>query len=266
MLMEVRNNIRYILNAIKCNLLSAMEYKKSFIVQTIFMFVNNGFFLIFWNVVFGINGNSINGLEMRDILYLWSIPTISYGLVASVFGGVKKLDQYIISGGLDSFLTQPKNAYINIITSNCDFGGFGDLLYGTCIAIYLSSNIFDFLIQLFYGIIGAIIIIATTTIIRSLSVWIGDVRHMAQTYEHTMLINFSTYPEVIYGDVTKFIIYTIIPAGYMTHLPIKLIGKFNIFGFLLVLFATMVYIILAIMMFKKVLSKYESGNSMAMKM
>lgn len=265
MLMEVKNNIRYILYAIKCNLLSTMEYKKSFIVQTVFMFVNNGFFLIFWNVIFGINNNTINGLEMRDILYLWSIPTVSYGFAHFVFGGVKNLDKYIISGGLDSFLTQPKNAFINIITSSSDFSAFGDLLYGTCITIYLSNNIFDFLIQIFYSIIGTILIIATSTIIRSLSVWIGDVSQMVHTYEHTMLINFSTYPEVIYGNITKFMIYTIIPAGYMVHLPIKLIGNFNIYGFLAVILATIIYSSISIFVFKKVLVKYESGNSMAMK-
>lgn len=266
MLMEVKNNIRYILYAIKCNVLSAMEYKKSFIVQTIFMFINNGFFLIFWKVVFGVNENNINGLEMRDILYLWSIPTISFGIAHFVFGGVKNLDKYIISGGLDSFLTQPKDAYINIITSNCDFSAFGDLLYGTCLAIYLSNTLADFMIQILYSVIGAILIITTSTIIRSLAVWLGDVSQMAQTYEHTMLINFATYPEVIYGNVTKFLIYTIIPAGYMVHLPIKLIGRFNILGFLAILFATIMYIIIATMIFKKVLDKYESGNSMAMKM
>ena len=266
MLMEVKNNIRYILYAIKCNLLSAMEYKKSFAIQTIFMFINNGFFLIFWNVVFGINGNNINGLEIKDILYLWSIPTIGFGVAHFVFGGIKNLDKYIISGGLDSFLTQPKNAYINIITSDCDFSAFGDFIYGLCIAIYLSNNIGDLIVQIFYGLIAAIIIVATSTIIRSLSVWIGDVSQMAQTYEHTMLINFSTYPEVIYGNVTKFFIYTIIPAGYMVHLPIKLIGKFNLWGFALVLSATMLYVIIAIGIFKKVLCRYESGNSMAMKM
>ena len=55
MLTEAKNNIRYIKNAIKCNLKSIVEYKTSFILQALFMFVNNGFYLIFWNVVFGIN-------------------------------------------------------------------------------------------------------------------------------------------------------------------------------------------------------------------
>lgn len=266
MLMEVKNNIRYILYAIKCNVLSALEYKKSFIIQTIFMFINNGFFLIFWNVVFGINGNNINGLEMKDILYLWSIPTISYGIAHFVFGGVRNLDKFIINGSLDSFLTQPKNAYINVITSNCDFSAFGDILYGTSMAIYLSNNITDFLIQIVYAIIGAVLIVTTSTIIRSFAVWIGDVSQMAQTYEHNMLINFATYPEAIFGNVTKFFLYTIIPAGYMVHLPIKLIGNFNIYGFLLVILATIIYVLIAGMLFRKVLNRYESGNSMGMKM
>ena len=48
MLMEVKNNIRYFFNAVKIGIKSAMAYKVSFLVQVIFMVINNFFFLIFW--------------------------------------------------------------------------------------------------------------------------------------------------------------------------------------------------------------------------
>lgn len=265
MLMEVKNNFRYIRRAIKCNLKSIVEYKISFILQTIFMFVNNGFFLIFWNIVFSINNNQTNGIEMKEIYYLWSIPTISYGIAYFLFGGISNIGKNIITGGLDSYLTQPKNVFINIVTSKCDFSACGDLLYGLVIGVAASNNILDYLEILGYSLLGGIIIIATMTIIRSLAVFVGDIDDMAERYEHTFLINFSVYPEEIFGKFIKFMLYTIVPAGYIVHLPIKLIRSFSITKFLILIIAIAIYVIIAIIIFKKALKNYESGNAMALK-
>jgi len=265
MLMEVKNNLRYNKNAMKCNLKSVIEYKSSFILQTLFMFVNNGFFLIFWNVVFGINNNQTNGIEMLEIYYLWSISTISYGLAYFLFGGIANIGKNIITGGMDSYLTQPKNVFINIATSKCDFSASGDLLYGLVIGIAASNSILDYLEILGYSILGTIIMIATMTILRSMAIYVGDIDEMAERYEHTFLINFSVYPEEIFGKVIKFMLYTLVPAGYIVHLPIKLIRDFNILHFLLLILVITIYVIIAVVMFKKALKNYESGNSMALK-
>lgn len=85
MLMEVKNNLRFLFKALKYNILSAMEYKKSFLIQTIFMFINNGFFLVFWNVVFAKNGGVLNDVVMKDIYLLWGIPTMSWGIALFFF-------------------------------------------------------------------------------------------------------------------------------------------------------------------------------------
>ena len=258
MLMGVKNNFKYIKNALKCNLKSIIEYKTSFILQTVFMFVNNGFYLIFWNVVFGISNNQTNGIEMKEIYYLWSIPTISYGIVYLLFGGIATISKNIITGGLDSYLTQPKNIFINVATSRCDFSACGDLLYGLVLGIAVSSTIFDYISILGYSILAAIIHIATIVIIRSLAVFLGDIEEMAERYEHTFLINFSVYPQEIFGKVVKFILFTIVPAGYIAHLPVSLMMKFNLKSFIALILSTIIYAIIAIVMFKKARKNYES--------
>ena len=80
MLTEAKNTINFFFKSLKCNMKSALEYKKSFIAQVSFMLINDGFFIIFWLVVFGINNGNISGLEMKDILYLWSIPVTAWGI------------------------------------------------------------------------------------------------------------------------------------------------------------------------------------------
>ena len=229
------------------------------------MEINNGFYLIFWNVVFGISNVQTNDISMKQIYYLWSIPTISYGIVYVLFGGISNISKNIVTGGMDSFLTQPKNIFINIATSRCDFSAFGDLLYGLVVGIAAVNNISEYILILGYSIIGAIIHMTTMTIIRSLAVFLGDIEEMAERYEHTFLITFTVYPQEIFGKIVKFILYTLVPAGYISHLPIRLIFKFNLMNFMVLVIATVVYVLIAIVMFKNILKKYESGNAMALK-
>lgn len=265
MLMEVKNTLKYLLLTIKYNLKSAMEYKKSFLIQTIFMIINDGFFLIFWSVVFNVNNGSINNLEMRDILYLWSIPVASWGLISFIFGGIKELNRYIINGELDSYFLQPKNMILNIATSKTDFGGFGDLLYGLVIGMFASNSILEYLEILMYIVIASLITFSTIIIVRVLAIWIGDVEQIAHIYENSLFITLSTYPYEIFGNFTRFLMFTIVPAGYVIHLPIKLIGKFDLKIFFIVILATIFYFLIARIIFYKSIKRYESGNNMSMK-
>lgn len=266
MLMEVKHNIKFIIKSIQYNLLSAMEYKKSFFTQVIFMFINNGFFLVFWNVVFGINQGNVNGIEMRDIYLLWSIPTIGWGTANFFFGGVRELSRYIITGSLDTYLLQPKNLFFSIATSKCDFSALGDLIYGICIGILASNSIIDFLLILLFGMLASIFIISSIVMIRSLAIWIGDVENIAHIYEESLLINLSTYPEQIFGKTMEFLLYTIIPAAYIIHVPIKIMKQFNGYLLLLICIVAVIYVIIAYCFLKKGLEKYESGNNIALKM
>jgi len=265
MLMAVKNNFRFLFYNLKCNISSALEYKKNFIIEAIFMFISNGFYLIFWNVIFNANDGQLNGIEMKDVLYLWAIPSMSWGIANFFFAGVREINKYILTGKLDSFMLQPKNAFLNIATSKCNFASFGDLLYGTVIAIIISNSFLDIIQIVSFAIIGAIFTVSTSCIIRMLSIWLGDIEEIASIYEFNLLINFSTYPEKIFGNFVKFLLYTAIPAAYIVHLPIKFINNFDIKILLYILLALIIYIIITAIIFKRGLKKYESGNSMTLK-
>lgn len=265
MLTEVKQNIKFILLSMKYNLKSCAEYKKSFIVQTVFMMINNGFFLIFWNVVFGINEGSINGITPKEILYLWSIPTIAWGIANTIFGGIRSLNDYIITGSLDTYLLQPKNILLSVLVSKMEFGACGDLFYGLIIGIFAVNNVFQYLELLFFAILGALIMLSTFIIIRTLAIWIGNVEEIDHIYTNNLLITFCTYPFEIFGKIIKALMYTIIPAYYIVHLPIKIMESFNLKSTLIIIGVTILFMSVSTIFFYKSLERYESGNNIAMK-
>ena len=266
MLTEVKNTLKFLFLSLIYNIKTSMEYKKSFIIQVIFMIVNNGFFLIFWIVVFDINNGDVNGIQMNDILYLWSIPVASWGLANFMFGGVREINRYVLTGGLDTYLLQPKNMILNIATSKCDFGACGDLIYGLVLGwIACGGNFFQYIKVLLYIFIATIISVDSFILIRILSIWIGEVDKIAHIYENSLFITFSTYPFEIFGGFIKFMMFTVVPAAYVSYIPIKLLNKFDLKIFLILIIATVFYSAFAIKVFYKSLEKYESGNNIAMK-
>lgn len=265
MLTEAKKLLKFLLISTKYNIKSAFEYKKSFITQTIFMFVNNGFFLIFWIVVTGVGGENTSGIDMKQILYIWSIPTIAIGISNFFFNGISQLNRYIISGELDTYIIQPQNTLLAVATSKCSFAAAGDILYGIVLGIYVSDTILKFLSIIIFALIGTIIFCSVSTIVRLLAIWFGDVDNVASVYENSLLITFSTYPEQIFGKTTKFLMYTAIPAGYMVHMPIRILEEFNIVYIGITLLSAIIFSVSANIMFKIALKKYESGNNIALR-
>lgn len=265
MLTEVRNNLVYLFNALKVGIKSAMAYKASFIVQSLFMFVNNIFFLVFWKVVFANASNTLD-ISFDTILYLWSVSTMGYGIAYFFFGGCKKINEYILNGTMDSFILQPKNLLLNVISSKCIFSAFGDFMYGLILsAVVTHLCIPKMLLMLLFAVIGGTFFISMEVTLRSLSVWLGDTNALACRYTETLTLTFSTYPENIFSVTIKALLYTIIPVAYIVYLPIKLVLDFNILTFILIILVQIIYCTIAVVVFNKAMKSYESGNNMSMK-
>lgn len=266
MLMEVKNNFVFFIRATWCSILSVAALKTSFLVNSIFMFINNIAWLIMWGVIFDANGKSLNGISFDSILYLWSVPVIGYGVAYFFFGGVKNINKYIITGAMDTYMLQPKHPLLNVLTSRCDFTAFGDLVYGIVLGVIVTKgNMINFIFLLLLGIFSSIFYIASQIITRSISVWFGDTEAIAKTHSDSLLTQFSIYPEQLFGGFLKLILYTLVPVGYMAYMPINILIKFDMGQLAIVILAGIVYLTTAVFIFNKAMKSYESGNSISMR-
>ena len=256
------STLKYLLMCIWYNIKQSVANKKSFIIQTIAMFINNFVFILFWKIIFNAKGGNINGLVIDDILYLWSIPTIGYGITFFCFGGVESLCKDIVEGNLDVFLTKPKNSLISCLTSKSILSAMGDLIFGIFVGILaVGFNPLKLLMLLLLGIIAAIITVCVVTIIRLLSFWMGDISNACNKYTNSLLITLTIYPEKMFPVFIKFLMYTVVPAMYMAHIPVKLINHFSLKEFGILILATVVLLLITKTLYEKGLKKYESGNS-----
>ena len=259
---ELVSTLKYLWLCVCYNVKESVSNKKSFIIQTIAMFINNFVFVFFWNVLLSNKGGSINGVGIKDILYLWSIPTIGYGIAFFCFGGIDTLCKDIVGGNLDIYLTKPKNSLISTLTSRSVLSAMGDLLFGIfCGALAVNFNQLRFIVLLGLSIIAGTITTSVLTSVKLLSFWLGDITNSTQKYTHSLFITLTIYPEKMFPGFIKFVMYTVIPAGYVAHLPVRLMQTPSIMSFVIMLLAAVLFVSLMFFLYNKGLKRYESGNS-----
>lgn len=261
MLTEVKKHVKLLGYYFKLNLAAAMEYRVSFIFQTCGMMLNNLSFAFFWYILFYRVG-SIAGYGYTDVMTLWAISSASYGIAFILFGNLKYITEIIIKGELDIYLAQPKSVLLNLISSKTIVYAWGDLFYGIGLYLFICSYKGDFStlpLYFIFIITGACFFISVLIAASSLTFYIGDssgIRGLVFEF----LITLTLYPMGIYQGFVKLCIFTIIPAGFLSVLPMEILKQFNLGGFLIILGATIVWLIGSVSLFYKGLKRYESGN------
>lgn len=264
MLMGVKNQIKVIILAIKYNIMRQMTNKVTFISNIIFMILNDASFIIQWIILFSIR-DEIGGYTIKEVLLIWGMAANTFAISHILFYKVFEMPQLIIDGKLDSFLVQPKNVFLSVITSDTSISAIGDLIYAYICLIIYGFTIKNFILFIFFSITGAIIVTAFAGIVGSLCFWItkGDMLVDSLT---SIMTNFATYPGTIFKGIIKIIIYTIIPVGIANYMPVDVILNFEIGKFLYIIFFTIIITILAFIIFNKGLKRYSSANLMGAKM
>lgn len=215
--------------------------------------------------IFFMQFNDIAGWELRDMAALMAIGTGAYGLRLISFGGVKSLAKNILSGGLDPFMTQPKNLLIHMLGSKSMAKGWGHL--STAALLIFLSELTDLytLTIIFMGMIcGCIVFVATSIISHSLAFWLGPIETLAHKYCDSLFL-FALYPSNIYSDILRFMMFTVLPAGLISYLPVELVREFSWIKFSGVVGGALFLGTLSFVIFFWGLKRYESGNQVSVR-
>ena len=260
MLMEVKNQIKVINLSIKYSLMREMLNKVTFFSNIIFMILNNASFIVQWVVLFSLK-ESLAGYTIKTVILLWGLASVTFGVSRFFFKNAFKLSETITNGKLDAYLVLPKDVLLSVITSDITVSAIGDMLYGYIMLFIYGITLQNFILFTTFAICGGIILTCISVIFSSFSFWISRSDLISDT-ANTLMINFATYPDGIFKGTVKIIMYTIIPVGLSTYIPIHTIVNFNIYNLLIVIVFTIVMIAIAYVVFNKGLKRYSSSNLM----
>jgi len=106
---------------------------------------------------------------------------------------------------------------------------------------------------------SALVFLACGIIFFSLAFWLGRVETIArQLWE--LLITFSMYPEPLFGGALRLALFTVLPAGFIGYLPVRLVRSPSAVELSVLVMAASGYLALAIWVFHRGQDRYASGS------
>lgn len=256
--------MKFVFLNLKYNIKSAMEYKFSFFLQIAGMFFNDLLLLFFWWVFFS-KVTTLNGYGIKDLMLLYTIPVTGFGLAEMFFGNHRSLSRLINEGGLDSYLTLPKDPLLSTLCAKTTIPALGDFLFGVILFFTTQDLSFQSVSMYLAGSLSAAVIwISFSVILSSLAFFFGHIEIFVSQLTNA-LITFSLYPPGIFEGLTRLVLFTLIPTGFFCYIPVALIRKFDLTLFITLVLTSFFMAVLARGLFTLGLKKYESGNLMTMK-
>lgn len=253
------SNLKFLLAVWKANLQSAMEYRAAFLSQVIGMMLNNFMYFAIW-IIFFQRFEEVNGWGINDMWVTFGVLASSFGLVSLLFGNAFNLSEIIMKGRLDYYLSMPRPVLLHAVASRMIGSGMGDFTYGF-VSYFLSGSFgWDGLGRfLIATILAAVVFASFLILIQSLAFWFGLMSNFTNLMVNA-IITFGIYPATLFDTTAKFILFTIIPAAFMGSVPAEFIHSFTWSTLGILLLGAAVFLFLAVTLFRRGLSRYESGS------
>jgi ABC-2 type transport system permease protein len=256
--------LRFMTTAWKLNLAGAMEFRMSFLLTAGMMMLNNAVFLFFWGVYFR-NFSLVNGWELRDVMMMWAVGTAGFGLCGMLFGNALRIAYLVAHGELDAYLIQPKPVLLNILVNRMSLTAIGDLLFGLLlygvygdhsgagVLKYAAAVLLALAFNLFFYVLT-----------QSLAFFIGNAEGIGNQF-FLGFITLTTYPTDIFKGWGKIMLFTVLPAGFISYMPIGFLREADPLFMTGAAGAAVLLGWMAFGVFHMGLKRYSSGNRMGLR-
>jgi ABC-2 type transport system permease protein len=236
----------------------AIANRRSFWVQVLVMAINDVTWVIFWALFFNAVGN-VRGWDRNDVLMLFAVLLTASGIALGLIGNARKLGQLAADGEIDAALALPLDPLAYLLARRVDTVLLGDLVMGPLLFLYASDHSLES-VAVYVGaaLCGSVVLVGFLVAVSSLTLFVGGRGEQADLGFQAILI-MSSYPLDIFGGPTKVVLFTLIPAAFVTGLPASLLRDFDAVTALVLLGAAGFFALLGIVLFRLGLRRYASG-------
>lgn len=261
-LIIITTPMKTLLSFYKYNLLSAMEYRTSFLVLVVFMILNDTFFLSIWYFFFQ-KFPTIRGVSFEQFIPLLAMFVLIFAIMHIFFNGYRRISAMVSEGQLDNHLLLPGNLLLRILSSSLDTSAIGDLIYAFLLLFLVPNVTVFFVAKMFlFAFFGTLVFVGFMVAVHSLSFHLGNIGEFARAMFEGVLGPSHYPPQIFEGTFLKFLFMTALPVYFVGFLPYNLLMHFEWRGFLVLVLASIVSMSLGTFAFYRGLRRYESGNAM----
>lgn len=216
--------IRIALQSLKMSIQARMQYRVDTLVASLAVFIRESANIIAIYLAL-LKFDQINGWNVNEMLFLYSILFLTYAFVVALFADLRQFSDTIREGRFDRLLVRPRSLLVQLILNNADLiaaaghGTLGILLFVisagrvgihwnfTTILYYIGAIISGILIQ------GGIFIIFS-----SLCFYFVETNSIRSIFYWNMR-KFAGYPISIYHKVIQVLLIYIVPFAFVNYFP-----------------------------------------------
>lgn len=252
--------LKFLLAVWQANLQSIMEYRVSFLTQVIGMMLNDFIYFAIWIIFFN-RFNNVRGWGISDMYVTYGVLASAFGLVSLLFGNAFMLSDIINNGRLDYYLSLPRPVLLHTLASRTIASGMGDFSYGFLSFALSGQFSWDGLLRFILAMLLAAVVFASFLIlVQSLAFWMGVINNLTNLAVNAM-VTFGIYPITLFDNYAKLILFTLIPAAFMGAVPAAFIHSFTWQTLAELLAGAVIFLSIAVTIFRLGLKRYESGSA-----
>lgn len=174
---------------------------------------------------------SLEGWTLWELIFLFALAVLSWGVCVLFFFHFRSLDQYILNGTFDRFLVRPIHPFFHFMAMKFDIGAFGQLLF-SIIAVsiaYYQLQLHWTMAQwgVFFGAVigGTFIQGGILVLISALAFWTtrSERFYWVVMFPAKSMMN---YPLTLYPRILQWTVIFVLPFAFVNYLPaLLLLGK-----------------------------------------
>ncbi len=258
--------VKLYLESLKLNIKSQLEYKASFIMNSISQFFV--FFTYYFVIIALFNKfSNIKGFTVYEILLCFSIIHFGYSITETFFRGIDRFEDLIIDGSLDRFLVRPRGILFQVICQKIQLVKIFRVIQSLIIMFIALANLnitwnINKIIVLILMMIASILIFFGIFILTASYCFIT-----VQGLEVKNILtdggkNLAQYPISIYKKGMIFIFTFIIPYAFINYYPLLyFLDKKNNILYMFSPLLVFIFLIPCLLSFKIGLKHYSSTGS-----
>jgi ABC-2 type transport system permease protein len=247
----------------RLNLGAQLEYRGAFFSQVFAMFINDIAWVLFW-MFFFTRFPILRGWGLNDVLLLWAVTASGFGIAYSLMGNAHQLAPLIVNGELDIWMSHPRAVLPHLLLGRSIPSAWGDAIFGYAVFLVFIRPSLPQLAMftiLTFSVAGTFV--GLGILAGSLSFYMGNASSLADEWKFAV-ISFSTYPPSLFDGVVKLLLFTLIPAGFVSYIPVEALRTMSIEKLFLAALGAIGMLALATGVFYYGLRRYESGNLISM--
>ena len=237
----------------------AIANRGSFWFQVTLMIANDVTWVLFWVLFFNRVGH-VRGWAAHDVIVLFSILLVCAGVSLGIFANCRRIGHLAADGALDETLVLPVAPLPYLLSRRIDAANVGDLLFGPVLFVIAGHPTPQRAVVFVVGALaGSLVLIGFLVACGALTLFVGGRGEQADLGFNAILI-FASYPLDLFGGATKVLLFTAVPAAFVTGIPARLVRNFDAPAALLLVAVALAFAVLGWGLFQLGLRRYSSGS------